>query len=436
MEKVYVCSSVDGYMPLYDPDGSFYKKGPQFGCLEKHKSLNNRYILLDRYSPENILSELNKLPFNAKFIEKNTFNSKTNATIITDGFMFDINPLFSSSLAQDKKQSFEKTWYIQVLFYIGSSASIDSIKNHTMSLKRDSGGRYYTNMYNFKNIYNNGTNIQKIKLTKERRSIWFLNKYRFIQSHKNGGKFDFNEPIANSSNSTILKIIIPIVVFILLIFLSSVTLFLYKKNRHISKDIKTPPFPVHTGSSNSTNSTNSTIVIVASSKTDYNQRNGNIQTKLLKTDPYNDDSNCTLQTVISSATSSTNSNTIGNDSCYGFNNSQLTNNDRKLRNESPRMSKSEKFKTFLRKIYTSVPTESAEAEDESSENTNNFQVKRFNTIGHTNKCGSNYLYFNYNNNTNTSDLNFNNEIAKIHSSTRSLVNTNTNHQKRLSGTEV
>lgn len=179
---------------------------------------------------------------------------------------------------------------------------------------------------------------------------------------------------------------------------------------NLINEFKSPPFPVNTSNSNSTESS----MIVVATKAEYSQKDGSVETKLLKQDPFGEDSNCTIQTVISSSTSSTNSNSnMLSSEAYCTNKAA----------ESIGLYNSEKFKSFFKKMYTPVPTES----DENSSYTAN-RYANFNTAT---KSGSNYLYFNYNN----TDINVNTDAAKI-SSTRSLIINSSNNPKRLSGTEV
>ena len=339
------------------------------------------------------------LSFNPKFLnDKNIIKNK----IIKDGFSFDVNPLFDQESNQENSN---KNWYLQVFFYIGPTSTMDSFK-----LQKRDNGLYYSSIYNFSSIYNNGTNIQKLKLTSKERSN-INNNYNY------NGKIGHRHQLKSSNKDTLLKFIIPIIVIIIVVFLTFIGVLFYKKskglNLNLINEFKSPPFPVNTSRSNSTESS----MIVVATKSDYSQKDCGVETKLLKQDPFGEDSNCTIQTVISSSTSSTNSNSnmLGNEA-YSTHNSNKA-------NESTGFYGTEKLKSFFKKMYAPVPTES----DENS----NFTVNRYNNLNTPSKSGSNYLYFNYNN----TDLSVNNDSAKI-SSTKSLVINNTNNTKRFSGTEV
>ena len=46
LEKVYLCTGRDGYVPFFDPTGTLYNEGPQYGCIQPSKSLKHRFLLL------------------------------------------------------------------------------------------------------------------------------------------------------------------------------------------------------------------------------------------------------------------------------------------------------------------------------------------------------------------------------------------------------
>nr|XP_020515100.1 extracellular matrix protein FRAS1-like [Labrus bergylta] len=52
LEKVYLCTGRDGYVPFFDPTGTLYNEGPQYGCIQPNKHLKHRFLLLDRKQPD------------------------------------------------------------------------------------------------------------------------------------------------------------------------------------------------------------------------------------------------------------------------------------------------------------------------------------------------------------------------------------------------
>lgn len=51
LEKVYLCTGRDGYVPFFDPTGTLYNEGPQYGCIQPNKHLKHRFLLLVRTHP-------------------------------------------------------------------------------------------------------------------------------------------------------------------------------------------------------------------------------------------------------------------------------------------------------------------------------------------------------------------------------------------------
>lgn len=131
LNQVYVCSSAPGsdYTPLYDPDGTVYSRGPQFGCARDHPSLRHRFLLLDREA----VSASNMSTFGAEFVDTKQHG------FISDGFRFNTSGLFDLTANTQT----DSVWYVHVFFVIRPS----------------------NNANNPKHVFNNGTNMQIIRLT-------------------------------------------------------------------------------------------------------------------------------------------------------------------------------------------------------------------------------------------------------------------------------
>jgi hypothetical protein len=52
LEKVYLCTGRDGYVPFFDPTGTLYNEGPQYGCIQTNKHLKHRFLILVGISTE------------------------------------------------------------------------------------------------------------------------------------------------------------------------------------------------------------------------------------------------------------------------------------------------------------------------------------------------------------------------------------------------
>ena len=48
LEKVYLCTGSNGFVPTFDPSGEIYGQGPQYGCIRPMKSISHRFLILDR----------------------------------------------------------------------------------------------------------------------------------------------------------------------------------------------------------------------------------------------------------------------------------------------------------------------------------------------------------------------------------------------------
>lgn len=154
LTRVYICSSSasgSDYTPLYDPDGTLFNRGAQFGCARDHPSLRYRFLLLDRTASETTTppkAQSTKKPnntttissFNAEFVD-----TRQVVGTISDGFRFNTSALFDLSSSGD-----DSVWYVHVFFVIRPTTTSSSSSSSN----------------NNKNaVFNNGTNMQIIRLT-------------------------------------------------------------------------------------------------------------------------------------------------------------------------------------------------------------------------------------------------------------------------------
>lgn len=64
LEKVYLCTGRDGYVPFFDPTGTLYNEGPQYGCIQPNKHLKHRFLLLvNSYKSLHSVTMVWQLPF-------------------------------------------------------------------------------------------------------------------------------------------------------------------------------------------------------------------------------------------------------------------------------------------------------------------------------------------------------------------------------------
>jgi len=151
---------MSGYIPLYDPDGTIYNNGPQYGCIRPDKSLSHRYILLDKNNNNN-KQQRNNNGFYAEYLTQisESNNPDPKHKQIVGGFKFNIDGIFKIS------NSTNKVWFIQILFTQLTTKSKRNVKLYTLT---------DNNNNNNKNNFN-GTSIQTIKISNEANILLFKN---------------------------------------------------------------------------------------------------------------------------------------------------------------------------------------------------------------------------------------------------------------------
>ncbi|XP_025062352.1 extracellular matrix protein FRAS1 isoform X12 [Alligator sinensis] len=111
LEKVYLCTGKDGYVPFFDPTGTIYNEGPQYGCIQPNKHLKHRFLLLDRNQPEVTDRYFHDVPFDAHFAsELSDFHSVSSMPGV-DGFTMKVDALYKVEAGHQ--------WYLQVIYVIG-----------------------------------------------------------------------------------------------------------------------------------------------------------------------------------------------------------------------------------------------------------------------------------------------------------------------------
>ncbi|XP_059921872.1 extracellular matrix protein FRAS1 isoform X2 [Gadus macrocephalus] len=110
LEKVYLCTGRDGYVPFFDPTGTLYNEGPQYGCLQPSKSLKHRFLLLDRKQPDVCDSYFHDVPFEANFASDLPELHPMAAMPGVDGFTMKVDALYKVEAGHQ--------WYLQVIYVI------------------------------------------------------------------------------------------------------------------------------------------------------------------------------------------------------------------------------------------------------------------------------------------------------------------------------
>ncbi|XP_071003248.1 extracellular matrix organizing protein FRAS1-like, partial [Oncorhynchus clarkii lewisi] len=111
LEKVYLCTGRDGYVPFFDPTGTLYNEGPQYGCIQTNKHLKHRFLILDRKRPEVCDRFFHDVPFEANFASDITELQTMTAMPGVDGFTMKVDALYKVEAGHQ--------WYLQVIYVIG-----------------------------------------------------------------------------------------------------------------------------------------------------------------------------------------------------------------------------------------------------------------------------------------------------------------------------
>ncbi|XP_047126620.1 FRAS1-related extracellular matrix protein 2 isoform X2 [Hydra vulgaris] len=123
IEKVFLCNSLDGYAPTFDP------KLGKYGCISESPNLSFRIKILDRLNPEYIQPRLNGVNFNAKFVATKSEDNFAKP----NSFSFESSPLFTVSNGGN--------WYLHVIY------SIQAAKVYAKTRSKRNTYDDYSNIY-------------------------------------------------------------------------------------------------------------------------------------------------------------------------------------------------------------------------------------------------------------------------------------------------
>lgn len=171
LEKVFLCTGRDGHVPFFDPTGTIYSEGPQFGCIQHNKHLKYRFLLLDRNLPEVTDRYFHDVPFDAHFAsEVPEFQSVTSMPGV-DGFTLKVDALYKVEAGHQ--------WYLQVIYIIGPESIAGprvqrSVTHHLQRFRRDLVDKNGKLILDDSLIYDNdadkvknGTNMKSLRLELE-----------------------------------------------------------------------------------------------------------------------------------------------------------------------------------------------------------------------------------------------------------------------------
>ncbi|XP_072514172.1 FRAS1-related extracellular matrix protein 2a [Salminus brasiliensis] len=106
IEKVYLCTGADGYVPKYNPTKF------EFGCLADSPSLLYRFKLIDKAQPETQAQSFGDVGFNALLAVDDPSAISLVKQPGSDGFRLDSAPLFQVAAGRE--------WYIHTIYTVRS----------------------------------------------------------------------------------------------------------------------------------------------------------------------------------------------------------------------------------------------------------------------------------------------------------------------------
>ncbi|XP_013916331.1 PREDICTED: extracellular matrix protein FRAS1-like [Thamnophis sirtalis] len=171
LEKVYLCTGKDGYVPFFDPTGTIYNEGPQYGCIQPSKHLKHRFLLLDRSQPEVTDKYFHDVPFDAYFASELPDFHQVSSIPGVDGFTMKVDALYKVEAGHQ--------WYLQVIYVIGpevigGSRMPRSVVHHLKRGRRDLVDHKGAPVVDDSLIYDNegdqmknGTNMKSLSLEQQ-----------------------------------------------------------------------------------------------------------------------------------------------------------------------------------------------------------------------------------------------------------------------------
>ncbi|XP_062869848.1 FRAS1-related extracellular matrix protein 2a [Trichomycterus rosablanca] len=106
IEKVFLCTGADGYVPKYDPTKF------EFGCLAHSPSLLYRFKIIDKSQPETQAKSFGDVDFNALLAEDDPSALSLVKQPGSDGFRLDSAALFQVAAGRE--------WYIHTIYTVRS----------------------------------------------------------------------------------------------------------------------------------------------------------------------------------------------------------------------------------------------------------------------------------------------------------------------------
>ncbi|ESO98011.1 hypothetical protein LOTGIDRAFT_174476 [Lottia gigantea] len=109
IEKVFLCSGKDGYIPKYNPDNQ------EYGCLADSPNLQYTFKIMDKNAPYSIVKSFRDIPFNARLANEDPDAIKLVTQPGADGFHIDCTPMF--------KVDAGRQWFLHAIYTVRSQAN-------------------------------------------------------------------------------------------------------------------------------------------------------------------------------------------------------------------------------------------------------------------------------------------------------------------------
>ncbi|XP_013926262.1 PREDICTED: FRAS1-related extracellular matrix protein 2-like [Thamnophis sirtalis] len=246
IEKVFLCTGADGYVPKYNPSNK------EYGCLADSSSLLYRFKILDKAQPDTQAKMFGNMAFHAKLAVDHIDGHPLVKQPGSDGFSLLSTPLFQVAVGRE--------WYIHTIYMVRSRENVHkgfgkrSIEYHHVLSCNNSTSHLSRSRRAVSDIpalaqdigadKNRGTNIQHIVL--DRSSKITLKQREWSPAGK-----PYEKPVLQIPGSNAEDKIIPIIggaIGLLLLLCTVIIIILLLKRKGHSTDRKTSSFTNHSKS--------------------------------------------------------------------------------------------------------------------------------------------------------------------------------------------
>uniref|UniRef100_A0A8C6XPC6 FRAS1 related extracellular matrix 3 n=1 Tax=Naja naja TaxID=35670 RepID=A0A8C6XPC6_NAJNA len=246
IEKVFLCTGADGYVPKYNPSNR------EYGCLADSPSLLYRFKILDKAQPDTQAKMFGNMAFHAKLAVDHIDGYPLVKQPGSDGFSLLSTPLFQVAVGRE--------WYIHTIYMVRSRENAHkglgkrSIEDHHVLSCNNSTSHLSRSRRAVSDIpalaqdigadKNRGTNIQHIVLDRS-------NKITLRQQEWSPAGKPYEKPVLQTPGSNAEDKIIPIIggaIGLLLLLCTVIIIILLLKRKGHSTDGKTSSFTNHSNS--------------------------------------------------------------------------------------------------------------------------------------------------------------------------------------------